>query len=82
MDKLYFYEVYYGSTLVEDSRSRGKVFGDFFETKEQAEQAALKCIENYIEWKKENGGWSDADDPSDFTAGIGKIYDGGEIEYF
>lgn len=81
MEKLYFYEVYYESTLIGDSRSRGKVFGEFFETREQAEQSALDYISDYVEKRKESGGWTDYDDPSDFFVSIGKICEDGEIIY-
>ena len=81
MEKLYFYEVYYGSALVCDSISRGKVFGEFFETREQAEQSALDCIADYVEKKKESGGWTEYDDLTDFFVSIGNICEDGEIIY-
>jgi len=65
-EKTYFYEVYYGSTFLRNSAD----LGDYFDSEEEAEEEAQLFIEDTIDRWKEDGGWNDYDDPSDFTVEV------------
>lgn len=65
-ENAYFYEVYYGSTFLRNSAD----LGDYFDSEEEAEEEAQLFIEDTIDRWKEDGGWSDYDDYSDFTVEV------------
>lgn len=62
----WYYEVYYGSTFLRSSAD----MGDFYESEEEARKEAEMYVEDKIEQWKEDGGWNDYDDPSDFNIDV------------
>lgn len=59
---MYYYKLYYGSTLLRDSSD----FDEYFEDEDEAMEEAETEKEDRIEQWKSDGGWNEYDDEDDF----------------
>ena len=59
---MYYYKLYYSSTLLRDSSD----FDEYFEDEDEAMEEAETEKEDRIEQWKSDGGWNEDDDEDDF----------------
>ena len=66
---MYYYKLYYGSTLLRDSAD----FDEYFETEDEAQEEAETERDDRIEQWKSDDAWHSWDDVDDFDIYIEEI---------
>ena len=66
---MYYYKLYYSSTLLRDSSD----FDEYFEDEDEAMEEAESEQQDRIEQWKSDGGWNEYDDEDDFDIVIDYI---------
>ena len=72
---MYYYKLYYSSTLLRDSSD----FDEYFEDEDEAMEEAETEKEDRIEQWKSDGGWNEDDDEDDFDIVIDYVETEDEI---